>query len=52
MVVKAIINSIGKSNKPKQFPIGTEKFTKQESKTLLEEAQEKIEKYKVEKQRQ
>jgi len=44
MVVKAIINSIGKSNKPKQFPIGTEKFTKQESKTLLEEAQEKIEK--------
>ena len=44
MVVKAIINAIGKSNKQKQFPIGTEKFTKQESKTLLEEAQGKIEK--------
>jgi len=45
MVVKAIINAIGKSKvKPKEFPIGTEKFTKQESKTLLEEAQGKIEK--------
>ncbi|WP_435149975.1 hypothetical protein ACIJYB_03965 [Candidatus Pelagibacter bacterium nBUS_44] len=44
MVVKAIINAIGKTNKPKKFPIGTEKFTKQESKTLLEEAQGKIEK--------
>ena len=45
MVVKAIINAIGKSKvKPKKFPIGTEKFTKQESKTLLEEAQGKIEK--------
>jgi predicted metal-dependent hydrolase len=45
MVVKAIINAIGKNKvKPKQFPIGTEKFTKQESKTLLEEAQGKIEK--------
>ena len=44
MVVNAIINAIGKSNKPKKFPIGTEKFTKKESKSLLEEAQEKIEK--------
>ena len=45
MVVKAIINAIGKSKvKPPEFPIGTEKFTKQESKTLLEEAQGKIEK--------
>ena len=45
MVVKAIINAIGKNKvKPKEFPIGTEKFTKQESKTLLEEAQGKIEK--------
>jgi hypothetical protein len=44
MVVKAIINAIGKSNKPKPFPVGTEKFTKQESQTLLEEAQGKIEK--------
>ena len=44
MVVKAIINAIGKTNKPKQFPIGTKKFTKDESKTLLEEAQGKIEK--------
>ena len=44
MVVKAIINAIGKTNKPKKFPIGTEKFTKQESQTLLEEAQGKIEK--------
>ena len=45
MVVKAIINAIGKSKvKPPEFPIGTKKFTKQESKTLLEEAQGKIEK--------
>ena len=45
MVVKAIINAIGKNKvKPKEFPIGTEKFTKQESQTLLEEAQGKIEK--------
>jgi hypothetical protein len=28
MVVKAIINAIGKSNKPKKFPIGTEKIYK------------------------
>ena len=44
MVVKAIINAIGKTNKPKKFPIGTEKFTKEETKSLLEEAQGKIEK--------
>lgn len=44
MVVKAIINAIGKTNKPKKFPIGTEKFTKDETKSLLEEAQTKIEK--------
>ena len=44
MVVKAIINAIGKTNKPKKFPIGTEKFTKEETKSLLEEAQTKIEK--------
>ena len=45
MVVKAIINAIGKNKvKPPQFPIGTKKFTKDESKTLLEEAQGKIEK--------
>jgi len=45
MVVKAIINAIGKSKvKSPEFPIGTKKFTKQESKTLLEEAQSKIEK--------
>ena len=44
MVVKAIIKAIGKNKvKPPEFPIGTEKFTKQESKTLLEEAQGKIE---------
>jgi len=45
MVVKAIINAIGKNKvKPPEFPIGTKKFTKDESKTLLEEAQGKIEK--------
>ena len=45
MVVKAIINAIGKNKvKPPEFPIGTKKFTKDESKTLLEEAQNKIEK--------
>ena len=45
MVIKAIINAIGKSKvKPKKFPIGTEKFTKDETQTLLEEAQGKIEK--------
>ena len=32
MVVKAIINAIGKSKvKPRPFPEGTEKFTKQET---------------------
>ena len=42
MVVKAIINAIGKSKvKPPKFPEGT-KFTKQDSQTLLEEAQVKI----------
>ena len=41
--LKAIINSIWKS-KGKPFPKGTEKWTKQESKTLLEEAQKRIEK--------
>ena len=51
MSVKAVINAVGKAIskvKPKQktnvFPEGAEKFTKQESKTLLEEAQGKIEK--------
>ena len=44
MVVKAIINAIGKSKpKPVKFPEGT-KFTKQDSQTLLEEAQVKIDK--------
>jgi len=43
MVAKAVINAIrGNKPKPKLFPEGTEKFTKQESKTLLEEAQVKI----------
>ena len=37
MVVKAIINAIGKS-KPKKFPKGS-KFTKEQSETLLEETQ-------------
>ena len=45
MVVKAIINAIGKSKpKPRPFPEGTEKFTKDETKTLLEEAQVKVDK--------
>jgi len=45
MVVKAIINAIGKSKpKPPVFPSGTKKFTKQESRTLLEDAQKRIEK--------
>ena len=44
MVVKAIINAIGKGKaKPPKFPEGT-KFTKQDSQTLLEEAQVKIDK--------
>ena len=42
MVVKAIINAIGKGKaKPPKFPEGT-KFTKQDSQTLLEEAQVKL----------
>ena len=44
MVVKAIINAVGKgAPKPKKFPPGSE-FSKQEANTLLEEAQKKIEK--------
>ena len=44
MVVKAIINAIGKTKpKPKTFPEGS-KFTKEQSQTLLEEAQIKIDK--------
>lgn len=44
MVVKAIINAIGKgAPKPKTFPKGT-KFKKQEAQTLLEDAQVKIDK--------
>ena len=44
MVVKAIINAIGKNKvKPKEFPIGTQKFTKDETDTLLEQSQSKIE---------
>jgi len=44
MVAKAIINAIRGSKKvpPKLFPEDAEKFTKQKSKTLLEEAQVKI----------
>ena len=48
MVVKAIITALGKgAPKPKKFPPGSE-FTKQESKTLLEEAQKKVEKIEAE----
>ena len=44
MVVKAIINAIGKSKpKPIEFPKGS-KFTKEQSKSLLEETQSKVEK--------
>ena len=44
MVVKAIINAIGKNKpKPRVFPEGTKKFTKDETDTLLEQSQEKIE---------
>ena len=44
MVVKAIINAIGKGKaKPVKFPDGT-KFTKYQSQTLLQDAQIKIEK--------
>ena len=44
MVVKAIINAIGKGKaKPPKFPEGT-KFTKDQSQTLLQDAQIKIEK--------
>ena len=44
MVVKAIINAIGKNKpKPKIFPEGTQKFTKDETDTLLEQSQSKIE---------
>ena len=44
MVVKAIINAIGKNKpKPKLFPEGTQKFTKDETDTLLEQSQSKIE---------
>ena len=44
MVVKAIINAIGKGKaKPPKFPEGT-KYTKQDSQTLLQDAQVKIEK--------
>ena len=48
MVVKAIINAIGKNKvKPKEFPLGTKKFTKDETDTLLEQSQEKIESIKA-----
>ena len=48
MVVKAIINAIGKNKpKPKLFPEGTKKFTKDETDTLLEQSQEKIESIKA-----
>ena len=44
MVVKAIINSLGKgAPKPKKFPPGSE-FSKTDTETLLEESQKKIEK--------
>ena len=44
MVVKAIINAIGKNKpKPRVFPEGTKKFTKDETDTLLEQSQSKIE---------
>ena len=42
MVVKAIINAIGKS-KPKKFPDGS-KFKRDQVDTLLEETQSKVEK--------
>ena len=48
MVVRAIINAIGKNKpKPKLFPEGTKKFTKDETDTLLEQSQEKIESIKA-----
>ena len=44
MVVKAIINALGKGvPKPKKFPQGSE-FKKTESETLLQDAQKKVEK--------
>ena len=46
MVVKAIINAVTKGaskQKPRMFPEGTEKFTKEQATTLLEEGQKKIE---------
>ena len=44
MVVKAIINALGKGvPKPKKFPPGSE-FKKTESETLLQDAQKKVEK--------
>ena len=42
MVVKAIINALGKGvPKPKKFPPGSE-FKKTESETLLQDAQKKV----------
>ena len=47
MVVKAIINAVGKgAPKPKKFPPGSE-FSKQEANTLLEEAQKKLRRLKL-----
>ena len=44
MVVKAIINAVGKgAAKPKKFPPGSE-FSKSESQTLLKDAQKQVEK--------
>ena len=44
MVVKAIINALGKGvPKPKKFPPGS-KFEKKEAETLLQDAQKKVEK--------
>ena len=44
MVVKAIINAVGKgAAKPKKFPPGSE-FKKNESQTLLKDAQKQVEK--------
>ena len=44
VVVKAIINAIGK-NKPKKFPLGTQKFNKDQAQSLLDKAQIKIQEY-------
>ena len=50
MVVKAIISAVGKNvskapvPNPKAFPEGTQKFTREETNTLLNDAQSKIEK--------